>query len=69
MRWLANPRRLFSYDTPMPPNFPHGKKDYQDLFEGTSLEQIQAVRDLLLNFPKEAALPANRYYRQTTGGN
>jgi hypothetical protein len=26
------------------------------------------VRDLLMNFPKEAALPANRYYRET-GGN
>jgi mono/diheme cytochrome c family protein len=67
--WLANPKRLLTYDTAMPQNFPNGQEDFQELFPGSSLEQIQAARDVLMNLPKVADLPENRSYRQaTTGG-
>lgn len=47
--WIANPQRILPY-TGMPVNFdPHELKG-QELFEGSSLEQLEAVVDLLLNF-------------------
>ena len=49
-RWLANPRSLQPY-TGMPVNFPPtGAPIGQGLFEGSSLEQVDAVTDLLLNY-------------------
>ncbi|MFH1923034.1 MAG: hypothetical protein ABIP48_24485, partial [Planctomycetota bacterium] len=49
-RWLANPKALLPY-TGMPVNFPPtGPPMGQDLFEGSSLEQLDAVTDLLLNY-------------------
>jgi len=49
-RWLANPKSLLPY-TGMPVNFPPtGPPIGQDLFEGTSIEQLDAVSDLLLNY-------------------
>jgi len=51
-RWLANPRKLLPY-TGMPVNFPPaGLPLGQDLLPGTSEEQIEAVVDLLVNFPE-----------------
>jgi cytochrome c551/c552 len=47
--WIANPKRLLPY-TGMPVNFPLGKPASQELFKGDSLQQIDAVVDLLLNF-------------------
>jgi hypothetical protein len=49
LRWIANPKRLLPY-TGMPVNFPHNQKQAQDLFAGTSEEQLNAVVDLLLNY-------------------
>jgi hypothetical protein len=49
-RWLANPKSVLPY-TGMPVNFPPEAPPMgQDLFEGTSLEQLHAVTDLLLNY-------------------
>jgi hypothetical protein len=49
-RWLANPKAALPYTT-MPVNFPPiGPPLGQDLFEGESVEQIDAVTDLLLNY-------------------
>ncbi|MFH1268501.1 MAG: c-type cytochrome, partial [Planctomycetota bacterium] len=49
-RWLANPKTLLPY-TGMPVNFPPaGPPMGQELFEGSSLEQLDAVTDLLLNY-------------------
>jgi hypothetical protein len=49
-RWLANPKSLLPY-TGMPVNFPPtGAPIGQDLFQGSSLEQIDAVTDLLLEY-------------------
>jgi len=49
-RWLANPKSLLPY-TGMPVNFPPtGPPMGQDLFQGSSIEQLDAVMDLLLNY-------------------
>jgi mono/diheme cytochrome c family protein len=66
--WIANPKRLITYDTSMPQNFPNGQVDFQELFPGSSLEQLQAARDVLMNLPKVAETPENRAYRSATSG-
>jgi hypothetical protein len=71
-RWIANPQRYLVYPSPMPQNFPADKsgEDWYQYFYGTSLEQAVASRDVLLNLPRVADLPANRYWQVpgTTGG-
>lgn len=49
LRWVANPKRLLPY-TGMPVNFPHSQEQAQNLFQGTSEQQLNAVVDLLLNY-------------------
>ncbi|HEX4130662.1 MAG TPA: hypothetical protein VHZ24_11520 [Pirellulales bacterium] len=49
-RWIANPKRLLPY-TGMPVNFPPDKPADQKLFKGDSRDQLEAVVDLLLNWP------------------
>jgi mono/diheme cytochrome c family protein len=67
-RWVANPLRLMQ-PTIMPQNFQRDKPgQYNDLFEGTPLDQVQAVRDVLLNFPTVTTRPENRYYSGSGGG-
>jgi hypothetical protein len=51
-RWIANPKRLLPY-TGMPVNFPIDKPADQKLFKGHSVDQVEAVVDLLLNWPTE----------------
>ena len=51
-RWIANPKRLLPY-TGMPVNFPIDKPADQKLFKGHSDDQVEAVVDLLLNWPTE----------------
>lgn len=60
-RWVTNPKFYLHY-TPMPPYFYKGKLEHQNYFVGDSLEQIQAVRDLLMVYPQVSALPLNRYW-------
>lgn len=48
-RWIANPQKVLPY-TGMPVNFPYGKEVAQNLYPGSSLEQVDAVVDLLTNF-------------------
>lgn len=49
-RWLANPKSVLPY-TAMPVNFPpSGDPMGQDLYPGSSLEQLDAVTDLLLDY-------------------
>lgn len=47
--WIANPQRILPY-TPMPVNFPPDKPASQELFKGSSEQQVMAVVDLLLNY-------------------
>ncbi len=67
-KWLSNPARMFGYNTVMPMNFPNNERTSQDLFDGTPDEQIMAIRDVLMNYPKIAELPANRFYRLAPAG-
>jgi hypothetical protein len=49
-RWLAHPKSVLPY-TGMPVNFPPaGPPLGQDLLEASSIEQVDAVTDLLLNY-------------------
>jgi mono/diheme cytochrome c family protein len=73
-RWLANPQRLITYQSFMPANYPRvpslaDEKD-QNLYPGTAMAHITALRDLLMIYPKAAALPENRDFRppQPAGG-
>ena len=55
-RWIANPKRLLPY-TNMPVNIPfdaelpHQGGVDQALYAGTSVEQVDALVDLLMNYP------------------
>jgi cytochrome c2 len=54
-RWLANPKKVLPY-TSMPVNLPFNPDDPhlggvpQELFPGTSIEQVDALVDLIMNF-------------------
>ena len=48
-RWIANPKAVLPY-TAMPVNFPPEQEMGQEILPGTSLRQLDAVCDLLLNF-------------------
>jgi mono/diheme cytochrome c family protein len=67
-KWIANPARMFGYNPVMPMNFPANERTSQELFDGPPLEQIMAIRDVLMNYPKIAELPANRFSRQAPAG-
>jgi cytochrome c551/c552 len=54
-RWIANPTTLLPYtgmpvNIPFAPDTPHLGGIRQDLFPGTSLEQLDALVDLLMNY-------------------
>jgi cytochrome c2 len=68
-RWIASPQRLLIYPDglhAMPPNFKSTDPPWPE-FAGSMLEQATAVRDVLINYPKVAAMTVNRYYRSTSG--
>jgi hypothetical protein len=48
VRWLQNPQ-LIQPGTKMPRFFRKGA--FQDIFPGTPEEQIESIKDLLMNFP------------------
>ena len=47
--WIANPKRFLPY-TGMPVNVPFGAPVSQDLYAGTSEQQLDALTDLLMHF-------------------
>jgi hypothetical protein len=47
--WIANPKRFLPY-TGMPVNIPFDKPVSQDLYAGTSEDQVDALTDLLMQF-------------------
>ena len=70
-RWIANPQAMFSYNPAMPTNFPKkpkGGEKSQDLFVGSTLEQISAARDVLMDLSRVSGLPANRFYHMAPAG-
>jgi mono/diheme cytochrome c family protein len=61
MQWVANPARLYPYSPIMPQNFAADSVRYQEYFVGTPLQQVRAVRDVLMDLPRLAEqMPANR---------
>jgi mono/diheme cytochrome c family protein/cbb3-type cytochrome oxidase cytochrome c subunit len=68
--WLANPQRLLTYKSFMPKNYPEVSSLDQvkdlNLYPGMPLAQLTALRDLLMIYPKAAALPENRDFRPQT---
>jgi mono/diheme cytochrome c family protein len=59
-QWIANPTRLFTYPPNMPQNFPKNSLQYQEFFVApTSLDQVRAVRDVLMDLPRLKDLPGN----------
>jgi hypothetical protein len=71
VRWVAFPMRMFAYNTTMPANFPRLEEPSaikEDFLHGNSLEQIMAVRDVLINYPRVANMPVNKYFRPTPAG-
>ena len=48
-RWVANPKRILPY-TGMPVNIPYPAGISQDIFHGSSVEQLDGLVDLLMNF-------------------
>jgi cytochrome c2 len=51
--WIANPKRFLPY-TGMPVNIPFDKPVSQDLYKGTSEQQVDALTDLLMHFDSYA---------------
>ena len=47
--WIANPKRFVPY-TGMPVNIPYGAPVSQELYAGTSEQQLDALTDLLMHF-------------------
>jgi cytochrome c2 len=47
--WIANPKRFLPY-TGMPVNIPYGAPVSQDLYRGTSEQQVDALTDLLMHY-------------------
>jgi hypothetical protein len=47
--WIANPKRFLPY-TGMPVNIPFDKPVSQDLYAGSSEQQVDALTDLLMHF-------------------
>ena len=47
--WIANPKRFLPY-TGMPVNIPFDKPVSQDLYVGSSEQQLDALTDLLMHF-------------------
>jgi mono/diheme cytochrome c family protein len=67
-RWIANPDRFLTYPSIMPQNFPANKPtEFQQYFVGTPLDQVTAVRDALMFFPRVSEMPVNRL-RPVAGG-
>jgi hypothetical protein len=61
-RWTANPQRYLTYPSIMPQNFPANERRFQHLFVGSPLEQVTAIRDVLMIYPRAAELPLNRQW-------
>jgi mono/diheme cytochrome c family protein len=70
LRWIASPQRLLIYPDgqhPMPQNFKSDGTPWPQ-FTGTMLDQVIAVRDVLIDYPRVSTIPANRAYRPPSGG-
>jgi cytochrome c551/c552 len=67
--WIANPKRFLPY-TGMPVNIPYNQPVSQDLYTGTSEQQVDALTDLLMHFDTFAKrnLSLEAFLRQALPG-
>ncbi|MFM7251237.1 MAG: PDZ domain-containing protein [Planctomycetaceae bacterium] len=63
--WIANPKRFLPY-TGMPVNIAYDKPVSADLYDGTSVQQVDALTDLLMHYDMFAkrAVPVDAYLKQ-----
>jgi mono/diheme cytochrome c family protein len=66
-RWTANPERMISYPTPMPANLKNGDTPWPE-FAGNTFEQVTALRDILMFYPKVQEMPTARFVRPASPG-
>jgi cbb3-type cytochrome oxidase cytochrome c subunit len=59
--WVNKPTRFVPY-TSMTQYFNKDKPNYQQLQSGRALDQIHALRDVLMIYPRVAAMPVNRLH-------
>ncbi len=62
VRWVDKPHRFVPYASLMPMYFDKNTKKFQHIHEGEALEQIQALRDVLMNYPRVSSMPVNRMH-------
>jgi hypothetical protein len=69
-RWISHPNRFLTYSSIMPQNFPANDtgEAFAAYFAGSTLDQTRAARDILMQLPRVAALPASRYLAAPGGG-
>jgi cytochrome c2 len=61
--WVAHPQRFLPYDSVMPQYFPMDDPTrYQELFPGTALDRIRALRDVLMIWPRAQEMPLNQQW-------
>jgi hypothetical protein len=65
-RWVATPQRHLTYESVMLVNFPKlppGESPrFQDILAGQPLQQVEAIRDTLMNYPRIVGLPVNQQW-------
>jgi cbb3-type cytochrome oxidase cytochrome c subunit len=61
-RWVDKPQRFVPYQSLMIAYFDKNELKYQDLHAGPAQEQIRALRDALLNYPRLSRMPINRIH-------
>jgi hypothetical protein len=69
LRWIGSPQRLLIYPDgqhPMPSNFKSNDTSWPE-FDGGMLDQVTAVRDVLIDYPKVSNIPTNRISRPSGG--
>jgi hypothetical protein len=67
-QWIANPMRFLTYPNMMPQNFPADKPVGYNFFHGTPRQHAEAARDALMDLPRLADMPVNRYRLAPKGG-
>jgi hypothetical protein len=69
-QWIANPNRLLTYQSLMPQNFAaNAKVDPAYAFlEAAPRDYALAARDAIMDLPRLADLPVNRYRLAPKGG-
>ena len=61
-QWINQPQRFVPYGSLMPTYFSEKEQKWQPIHSGPALEQINALRDVLINYPRIADMPINRIH-------